>query len=109
MKSKLPKGTLQRLWDDPKHWRAGGIYVSPEDPRSIVPKRRTFMGWTVNFGHRGGWIALLVMGVSVSTPIIYLSTLGLTDSKIWYETLLTIVILTCLFCSYLASPKRFED
>ena len=50
----------QAEWNDPQNWHGGwlGIYVAPRDPRLVVPKRIPVMGWTLNFAHRGSWLAL---------------------------------------------------
>jgi uncharacterized membrane protein len=45
----------------PDHcWKAGLFYVNPDDPAVFVPKR-SGLGYTVNFGRPGGWLALLLM------------------------------------------------
>lgn len=49
--------------DDDRHWKAGILYVSPDDPALFVQKRFV-IGWTVNLGHPGGiaiGIALLAL------------------------------------------------
>ena len=39
-------------WDDPRSWSLyGTVYHAPLDDRIIVPKRRTYLGWTLNFAH----------------------------------------------------------
>jgi uncharacterized membrane protein len=51
MTSKLPVGTLDKLWGDANSWRADLIYVCKDDPRLIVPQRKKWRGWTINFAH----------------------------------------------------------
>ena len=41
---------LERLWSDPKHWTAFG-YRCANDPRIVVPKRLSSLGWTLNWAH----------------------------------------------------------
>jgi len=47
-------------------WRLVVFYFNKSDPRLLVPKR-TGLGWTLNFAHRGSWMVLgstvLVAGV----------------------------------------------
>jgi hypothetical protein len=63
---------LERLWQDPAHWSPPGIYRCAEDSRLIVPKRRRWAGWTLNFAHRGAW---LVFAGSVAVAVGPLLTL----------------------------------
>ncbi|HET8843370.1 MAG TPA: DUF5808 domain-containing protein, partial [Ktedonobacteraceae bacterium] len=46
--------------DDDRYWFAGFCYYNPNDPALFVPKRFGG-GWTVNFGHRGGKLFLLII------------------------------------------------
>ncbi|WP_116115398.1 DUF5808 domain-containing protein [Austwickia chelonae] len=51
--------------DDDRYWKWGDLYVNPEDPRIIVPKRA---GWgeTINLGHPlGKLIAISTLGLLV--------------------------------------------
>jgi uncharacterized membrane protein len=52
--------------DDDAHWRGGVIYVNPDDPALLVP-RRNGLGLTVNFGHPWGWVVLAVL---LAIPVI---------------------------------------
>lgn len=52
-----------REWRNPDNWRGGwlGVYYAPGDPRIWVPKRRPWMGTTLNFAHRGARVTFAVM------------------------------------------------
>lgn len=67
---------LERLWQDPRHWKPPGIYRCAADPRLIVPKRRRWAGWTLNFAHRGAWLVLLGTLVVVLGPVLFLLSRG---------------------------------
>ncbi|MGE5333463.1 MAG: DUF5808 domain-containing protein [Nitrososphaerota archaeon] len=54
--------------DDARYWIAGIIYYNPEDPDVLVPKRFGY-GRTINFGHRQGKVALLVLIGLILLPI----------------------------------------
>ena len=41
---------------------AWGIYHDSSDPRLFVPKRRAWMGWTINADHRYGKLTLAATG-----------------------------------------------
>lgn len=45
---------------DDSHWKAGLFYFNPDDPSLFVEKRYG-VGFTVNFGRPGGWIAIAVI------------------------------------------------
>lgn len=44
----------------PALWKWGFIYVNPDDPKIMVPKRNPWMGWTVNFAH---WQAYAILAL----------------------------------------------
>jgi uncharacterized protein DUF5808 len=67
---------LERLWQDPRHWKPPGIYRCAADPRLIVPKRRRWAGWTLNFAHRGAWLVLLGTLVVILGPVLLLLSRG---------------------------------
>ena len=55
-------------------WKGGIIYYNPRDPALFV-ERRSGMGFTLNFGHRGSWffmggLVLFVVVLSVGLPLI---------------------------------------
>jgi hypothetical protein len=60
---------LERLWADPRHWSAVGIYRCAADPRIVVPKRRPWLGWTLNFAHPASW-PVLVLAVIVPAALV---------------------------------------
>ena len=63
---------LERLWGDPQYWTPPGIYRCPADPRVIVPKRRRWAGWTINFAHRMAWAVLVGSIVIAIGPMLAL-------------------------------------
>ncbi|HWU46681.1 MAG TPA: DUF5808 domain-containing protein [Humibacter sp.] len=46
--------------DDDRYWKAGLIYVNPDDPSFLVQKRFG-VGWTLNFGHPLGIVIAVVL------------------------------------------------
>jgi uncharacterized protein DUF5808 len=65
---------LERLWQAPRHWNPSGIYRCSADPRLIVPKRRRWAGWTLNFAHRTAWLVLLGSLVIAVGPMVVILT-----------------------------------
>jgi uncharacterized membrane protein len=62
-----------REWSDPENWRGGwlGVYYAPRDPRIWVPKRRPWMGTTLNFAHRGAKLTFSVMlGIPLAVSLL---------------------------------------
>jgi hypothetical protein len=106
MSKKLPRGTLDRLWNDPANWRWLGIYSCKEDPRIIVPKKIKRMGWTMNFAHPWVGLALLV-SLLPSLPVIYLKSVN--DSMGMVVCLTLWMIALVVSCQVMSSADRFED
>ena len=55
-------------WANPVSWwgpKWAAVYFSQRDSRVWVPKRIPALGWTINFGQRGGvvWMFVLTLGV----------------------------------------------
>lgn len=50
-------------------WRWGVFYYNPEDPDLMVPKR-TGLGYTLNFGHRGSWWILAGLAAMIALPFL---------------------------------------
>ena len=103
MSAKLPHGTLEKLWSDPAHWRGLGIYSCKEDPRILVPKRRKWAGWTLNFAHPGAWVHL-ILGIGVTSGLVVI--LVLTHHFI---LMALVFVLSIAFSAWRASPDRFEE
>jgi uncharacterized membrane protein len=61
--------------DDDRHWKAGMVYVNPDDPSFLVQKRFG-VGWTVNLGHPAGVIACVVLLALIAVAIILPIALG---------------------------------
>jgi hypothetical protein len=67
---------LERLWEDPQYWKPPGIYRCAADPRLVVPKRRRWAGWTLNFAHRTAWLLLLGSIVIAVGPLLVILMAG---------------------------------
>ena len=54
---------IKRRWhQDPNNWFLGFFYFNKEDKRIFLPKRISYLGWTINFANP----------ISVSTLLIFL-------------------------------------
>jgi uncharacterized membrane protein len=103
MGSKLPPGTLEKLWSDSANWRLNAVYVCKADPRILLPKRRKWVGWTLNFAHRRAWFHLIVgIGMTVAVFALLLATHH-------FIILALILVLSIPFSAWRASPGRFEE
>jgi uncharacterized membrane protein len=63
------KTIITREWRDvvpneSAHWHGVIFYHNPGDPRYFLPKR-TGLGWTINFAHRGAIVMLLLIIAAV--------------------------------------------
>lgn len=51
MKTQFEQYELDQMRNNPNNNKCGFFYYNPQDPRTIVPKRNQWMGWTLNFGN----------------------------------------------------------
>ena len=105
---KVMRETLEQLWRDPANWKSGLIYYCQEDPRVIVPERRKWGGWTVNFAHRYSVLALLLIPLIAGLPLCLLALFGFAGTWVWWTVLTISVAGVCLVCWYWASPDRYR-
>jgi hypothetical protein len=107
MRAKLPRGTLHKFWHDPENWRAYSFYYCPGDPRSIVPKRNKWAGWTINCAHASAWAAL---GVGIACPVAIIVYLEMAGNAFWgIAGLALFSVVSVALCPYLSSTARFEE
>src|ERR1700677_1316185 len=109
MKTKLPHGTLDALWNDPSNWRGYRWYYCKDDPRIIVPRRwGALTGYTRNRAHPNSSIPLLVGTILVMIPM--LATLHFGMSKGIFCILAGVYAVSALTtCEYLSSTARYEE
>ncbi|MFC6038816.1 DUF1648 domain-containing protein [Paenisporosarcina macmurdoensis] len=50
--------------DDDQYWKFGLFYVNKDDP-SILVEKRFGIGWTINMGHKGSWVFLVLLVGSI--------------------------------------------
>lgn len=57
----MDQDTINRQeWQRPENWRGPlGMYRSSRDTRLWVPKRMSWMGWTINMAHSQAWFTLV--------------------------------------------------
>ena len=57
------------MHNNPANWTRGPIklYFNRDDRRFVVPKYRPMLGWTINFGHPAGGVAML--GLIFALPL----------------------------------------
>ena len=67
MQNVKPGKETKDAWHaDPSNWYLGVLYFYNKDKRIFVPKRFSFLGWTVNFANPYSILALLgVIGLGV--------------------------------------------
>jgi len=64
--------TLEQWHKDPNNWKLGLFYYNPEDKRIFPPKRRAWMGFTVNFANPKSVIILLALLAIIIAQVLYL-------------------------------------
>jgi len=65
MKTPFEKHELDRMINDPVNYKWIVFYFNPRDPRTVVPKRKKNMAWTLNFASPYSWIIILAVIVFV--------------------------------------------
>ena len=108
MNTKLPAGTLGKLWADPTNWRADIIYVCKDDPRLIVPKRRKWGGWTINIAHASAWVLLLVVVLSAAIPATCFAEARMLSGWGWIAFSVGFIVFACALSAILSWPKWYE-
>lgn len=51
-----------------KCWKWGIFYLNKDDPNIFVPKRDG-IGYTLNFGNRWSWVAVVLILVAIALPL----------------------------------------
>ena len=112
MKPKLPRGTLDRLWADPKNWN-GGIYSCKEDPRIFIPKRIRWTGWAVNFAHARTWPILFGTILAIMAPMGWFVWEGAVNTPMYFTVMgVAVVLVTVVMCGvswFFADSGRYEE
>ena len=60
MEKKSKKENYDIMSNNPNNWR-GIFYVNRKDSRIIVPKIHPILGWTLNFGNKYAYVALIAI------------------------------------------------
>jgi hypothetical protein len=107
MSKKLPRGTLDRLWSDPAHWRGLGRYYCEDDPRIIVPKRIRGFGWTINFANSWAWPTVVFLVVSPASLIFLKVGHAPIAALVVFVLLWTIALF--VICAVMSSTGRHEE
>ena len=66
----------QAEWENSENWSGpdwAAVYFSKQDKRTWVPKKLTWMGWTLNLGRTSGVFWLIGLIISVSFIIVLCS------------------------------------
>jgi hypothetical protein len=76
---------IVEIWANPINWSL--VYRCVKDPRVIVPRRRPWMGWTINFAHPLAWVVLIVMVSLAVGPGLLLFRLGIVAAPFFLLTI----------------------
>lgn len=81
----MTRKELDEIWASPNNWSL--VYRCVKDPRVIVPRRRPWMGWTINFAHPLAWAILIVMVAIAVGPGLLLFGLGIVSAPFFLLTI----------------------
>lgn len=97
---------IEGFWNDP-HNRKWGVYYCKADPRVIVPKRRKWMGWTLNFARPTAIPVLSGMIALILIPVLIAIACGGGTAAIFLTEVASILVV-CLLSAFLSSTKRWS-
>ena|SRR5262249_13160540 len=80
----MTRKELDELWASPNNWSL--VYRCANDPRVIVPRRRPWMGWTINFAHPLASVVVIVMVTIAVGPGLLLFGLGIVSAPFFLLT-----------------------
>ena len=100
----MTRGELERIWANPANWTL--VYRCAQDPRIIVPRRRPWMGWTINFAHPNAWPVLILCVIAAVTPVLLLVILRVATPMRVLATLVATIIVLVLLSHWEASRAR---
>lgn len=87
-------------WQDSNNWKLASIYVCPDDPRLVVPKRRKSFGWTFNFAHFGAYLLLATILIIAVAPAFYFAFQGRETAMVYAIVISAAVdILIVYYCA----------
>jgi len=89
------------------NWYLFSFYFNQKDPRIIVPKRISSMGWTINFARPMAIPALLLMTAILLAPFKIIDRLEIHSNQARGLIIIIEIIGLIAFCSWRADPSRY--
>ena len=86
------------------NWYLFSFYFNQKDPRIIVPKRISSMGWTINFARPMAIPALLLMTAILLAPFKIIDRLEIHSNQARGLIIIIEIIGLIAFCSWRADP-----
>ena len=100
----MTREEIDRIWAHPSNWSL--VYRCARDPRVIVPRRRPWTGWTINFAHPLAWFAVVFAVAIAVGPFIGLLLIGVGSPPLLIAVLIASIILLVGFSHWEASRSR---
>jgi hypothetical protein len=100
----MTPGEIESCW---KAHNRKFAYYCKEDPRVIVPRRRRWMGWTINFA-RPSAIPMLLFIVALLVVPAEIATAKGAGTAVIHLTMVVSILVVCLLSAYLSSTKRWS-
>ncbi len=61
----MEKEDLKKMRENPNNWIFGLIYYNPNDPRTFLPKRIKWLGFTLNFAKPLSYLFVVLLIVLI--------------------------------------------
>jgi Family of unknown function (DUF5808) len=100
----VTRNDLERIWSTPSNWSL--VYRCAQDPRIIVPRRRRWMGWTINFAHPLAWPVLILSVLFAIGPALLLLFLGMLTPPLLLVTVAASIAALVALSHWEASRSR---
>lgn len=71
MKSNFEQNLQDKMIENPENYKWGIFYFNPKDTRIMVPKRKQWMGWTLNFANIYSFFILLGILILLAGMVVF--------------------------------------
>ena len=95
---------IERIWSNPSNWSL--VYRCAQDPRVIVPRRRRWMGWTINFAHPLAWSVMILSFLVAVGPVLLLLFLRMLTPALLLVTVAASIAALVALSHWEASRSR---
>jgi hypothetical protein len=98
----------EKYWSQQENWK-WWCYTCPDDPRTIVPKRPRWAGYTINVAHSRSRLVLAGLIALILVPVLAVIFIAPEQEVLIFVVSGTIIAITVAVCHRAANPKEWKD